>query len=353
MNTSAGHPDAPDLIGAQREQLQSAIVERMSEGVLLLAPDAAILFANPAAERLFGCEPGGLNGRNAQVLSFRSAANFDGLVRAVFEGTADGRTAVIDLEGRRSDGSLYPLQGCFSPMIHGGRRCLIAVMTDVSERKQLESELMRVATRVQQRVGSDLYNGLSQQLAGIAMMLQGLGKRAGRAGSAALGGDLEDIIRQLNGAIRSARSLARGLSPVRPTREGLMEGFVELANHVRELHGMHVGIDVDLPDGIMLDESVATHLYRIAQEGVLNAARHAAATRIQLRLRVAGPDLELQVADDGNGFDPLQHGRGGTGLRVMGFRAQLVGGYLSVESRSGAGTVLRCHCPLKLSQEAA
>ena len=94
-------------------------------------------------------------------------------------------------------------------------------------------------------------------------------------------------------------------------------------------------------------------LYRIAQEGVLNAARHAGATQIHLRLRVAGADVELLVIDDGKGFDPLQFARGGMGLRIMRFRAQLIGGYLSVESRPGAGTTLRCRCPVKVSKEAA
>ena len=65
-------------------------------------------------------------------------------------------------------------------------------------------------------------------------------------------------------------------------------------------------MELELPTDLQLDENTATNLYRIAQEGVLNAARHADAEHIHLRLQVAGPDVELLVIDDGKGFDPLQ-----------------------------------------------
>ena len=339
----------------QREQLQLqvAIIERMSEGVMLVAEDATILFANPALEKLFGYQRGELTGRNAQVLSFRASANFQGLLRTVLEGTENQRASIIDLEGKHQNGSLCPVQGYFSSMMLGQKRCIVAVLTDIAERKHLERELMQVATRVQQRIGGDLHDDLGQQLTGIAMMLQGLGQRAASAGSPPLSAAVDEIVKLVNSAIRSTRSLARGLSPVRPSPDGLMEGLQELVNQVFERYRIRVRMELNLPATTTLDENTATNLYRIAQEGVLNAARHAEAGQIHLRLRVAGPDVELLVIDDGKGFDPLQHAHDGMGLRIMRYRAQLIGGYLSVESRPGAGTTLRCRCPVNLSKEAA
>lgn len=337
----------------QQLQLQAAIIERMGEGVMLVARDGTILFANPALEKLYGYQRGELVGRDARTLSFRSSAAFEGLLRTVFDGTNEGRTSVIDLEGRRRDGSMCPIQGFFSSMTLGTVRCVVAVITDVTERKQLEREVMQVATRIQQRIGSDLHDGLGQQLAGVAMMLQGLGQRVANAGGRALGAEVDEIVKLVNAAIRSTRSLARGLSPVGASREGLLEGFEELVNQVLERYRMRVHMELNLPENLSLDENTATNLYRIAQEGVLNAARHADASQVHLRLRVTGPDVELLVIDDGKGFDPLQFARGGMGLRIMRFRAQLIGGYLSVESRHGAGTTLRCRCPVQLSKEAA
>jgi PAS domain S-box-containing protein len=337
----------------QQLQLQAAVIERMSEGVLLLNRDGTILFANQAFENLFGYGRGELNGRNFRMLSFRSSANFEALLRTVFEATIDDNSTIIDLEGRRRDGSMCPIQGYFSSMRLGEARCVLCVANDVSERRRLEREVMQVATRVQQRIGGDLHDGLGQQLAGIAMMLQGLGQRVARTDNSGLSSEVDEIVGLVNAAIRSTRSLARGLSPVSPTREGLLEGFEELVNHVQERYRIRVHMELSLPDEMALDENTATNLYRIAQEGVLNAARHAGAAEIHLRLRVAGPEVELLVIDDGKGFDPLQFARGGMGLRIMRFRAQLIGGYLSVESRSGAGTTLRCRCPVQVNKEAA
>ncbi len=337
---------------AQREQLQmqAAIIERMSEGVMLVDCDGMILFANPALEKMFGYGPGQMNGMSTASLSFRSAEEFDGLLRSVFAGTENDRISIIDLEGRRRDNSMCPVQGCFSSMQLGNRRCVVAVLTDIAERKQLERELMQVATRVQQRIGGHLHEGLGQQLAGIAMMLQGVGQRAG---TASLRAEVDEIVALLNSAIGSTRTLARGLSPVGPSLQGLTEGFEELVNQVHERYGIRVQMALDLPPELLLDENAATNLFRIAQEAVLNSARHADAEKISLRLLVADSDLELLVIDDGKGFDPLEVARGGTGLRIMRFRAQLVGGYLAVESRPGAGTTLRCRCPVNASREVA
>lgn len=338
---------------AQRQQLhkQAAIIERMSEGVMLALSDGTILFANPAMEKLLGYGPGEIRGKNGHELSFRSADAFAGLLHTIFEGTANDNTSVIDLEGRRKDGSSVPLQGVFSQLNLGERRCVVAVFTDITERKQLERELMQMATRVQQRVGGDLHDGLGQQLAGIAMMLQGLGQRAVQAGAPALRAEVDEIVALVNASIRSTRLLARGLSPVRPTREGLTEGFHELANRVRDTHGLDVTLELDLPPALGIDEHVATNLYYIAQEGVENAVRHANATHVEVRVRFVDEDAELLVVDDGRGFDPLPAARAGMGLRVMQFRAQLVRGYLSVESRPGGGTRLRCRAPARMSKD--
>jgi PAS domain S-box-containing protein len=339
----------------QREQLQmqAAIIERMSEGVMLVARDGAILFANPALERMFGYGRGAMTALNARALSFRTESLFEGLMRTVFEGTEHDRTSVIDLEGKRCDGARLPVQCFFSSMKLGKRRCVVMVATDITERKQLEREVMQVATRVQQRIGGDLHDGLGQQLAGIAMMLQGLARRTAGTDQSGLRGEVDEIVALVNAAIRSTRSLARGLSPVRPTREGLQEGFEELVNQVHERHGIRVHMDLRLPVELQLDENAATNLYRIAQEGVLNAARHAEAQNIHLRFRIAGSNVELLVIDDGKGFDPQQFARG-MGLRIMRFRAQLLGGYLAVESRpGGGGTTLVCRCPVNAARVAA
>jgi PAS domain S-box-containing protein len=332
-------------------QLQVNIIERMSEGVMLLDRLGQIQFANPALERLFRYETGVLKGRDACVLSFRTPANFRRLVDAVFDGTENGRISVIDLDARRRDGTLCPIQAHFSRMVYGERDCIICVFNDNSDRKELEREVLQVATRIQQRIGGDLHDEVGQQLAGIAMMLQGLVNASG-VRKPQLRQDLEKIIELVNAATRSTRSLARGLSPVREGREGLIEGFEELVQQMSGRFPARVQMDLQLPQNLELSEDTATNLYRIAQEGVYNAARHAQADSIQLQIKVTGTDIDLLVSDNGKGFDPSRVGRG-MGLRIMRFRAQMIGGYVAVESRPGVGTTLRCSCLLKREEAAA
>jgi signal transduction histidine kinase len=230
----------------------------------------------------------------------------------------------------------------------GGTRYLAAVFTDISHRKQLEREMLQMATQVQHRVGGDLHEGLGQQLSGIAMMLNGLRQRASDV-APALCGQLDEVVALLNGAVSRTRLLARGLSPVRPSAEGLTEGFEELVNNVHEVYGQRVRLTMDLPPELSVDENSVMNLFHIAQEAVENAARHSAASDIAVSFRATGSELELQVVDDGVGFEPTQVSRErlGMGLRMMRFRAEMARGYLSIESRPGHGARLRCRCPAR------
>jgi PAS domain S-box-containing protein len=337
-----------DVTWRERLKLKAGVIERMSEGVVLLSRDGIIHFANQALESTLGYGPGELLGQHAQRMSFRSPEAFEGLLETAFAATENGSSALIDLESRRRDGTLLPLQGQLSSLVLGGTRYLAAVFTDISHRKQLEREVLQMATQVQHRVGGDLHEGLGQQLSGIAMMLNGLRQRASDV-APALCGQLDEVVALLNGAVSRTRVLARGLSPVRPSAEGLTEGFEELVNTVHEVYGQRVRLTMDLPPELSVDENSVMNLFHIAQEAVENAARHSAASDIAVSFRATGSELELQVVDDGVGFEPTQVSRGrlGMGLRMMRFRAEMARGYLSIESRPGQGARLRCRCPAR------
>ncbi len=340
-----GH--ALDVTWTERMRLQAEIIDRMGEGVVLLSRDGAILFVNPAFETMMRFPAGTLAGRHSGLLSFRPPMAFKGLVKTIFESTEKGSMAVIDLEGRRRDGTLQPLQGRFSAFDIEGVRHVVGVMSDITARKQLEREMMQIATRVQQRVGSDLHEGLGQQLSGIAMMLQSLRQRVGGLDGEAIGRELNEVVVLLNSAISRTRLLARGLSPVRPSAEGIKEGFEELVNNVHQVYGLRVRLELDLPEDLSVDENPVTNLFHIAREAVENSARHARARRISVKFALRGDELELQVEDDGVGFDAAKVGDSGMGLRMMRFRAEMARGYLAIESRPGGGSRLRCRCPAR------
>jgi PAS domain S-box-containing protein len=329
----------------EHQQLQANIIERMHEGVMLLDRDARILFTNPALDAMFGYAPGELTGAHVGLLGSRSTANIEDLRRMVLDEIDAGRSAVVSFFGRTRDGRAHYCQAVYSGARIGDSNCVIAVLTDVSGQRRLQRELLKIETRVQHRVGSDLHDGVGQQLAGIAMMLRALSQRAD---APQLREELRNITEIVNTVLRTTRLMARGLMPVRAGSDGLLEGFEELSRQVFERFGVRVSLDIDLPPLMVLDENVASNLYRIAQEGMLNAARHAQAQHIEVSLSVTGRLVELTINDDGRGFDPLSVRGGGMGLLVMRFRAQMIGGYLFVESEPGRGTRLRCRCPVRL-----
>ncbi|MBS0396652.1 MAG: PAS domain S-box protein, partial [Proteobacteria bacterium] len=177
----------------------------------------------------------------------------------------------------------------------GRPRALYGTVMDVTARKELERELVETTSREQQRLSQDLHDGLGQELTGIALLMRSAAKRLGPgrddpAGAAAA--DVESAIEHLNRAIKNARALAHGLHPVRAEEGGLAGALTALAANTR-LGAIDVAIDLGDWSEHSLPTDVADHVYRIAQEALGNALRHAQATRITIRLAALADALEL------------------------------------------------------------
>jgi two-component system sensor histidine kinase UhpB len=140
------------------------------------------------------------------------------------------------------------------------------------------------------------------------------------------------------------RSLLRQLRPAELDELGLVAALQALCESWEERSDVAC---IFLHDGHFdgLDETTATTLYRVAQEGLSNVMRHAQASRVRIALqRAASGDIQLRVEDDGRGFDPQQHSHG-LGLLGASERAAALAGHLLVDSQPGAGTRLRMSLP--------
>jgi signal transduction histidine kinase len=144
--------------------------------------------------------------------------------------------------------------------------------------------------------------------------------------------------------IELARNLARGLYPVEMEAEGLMAAFQELATTVAK--GAKVRCVFECTQPVLIhDDRVATHLYRITQEAVRNAVRHAKAKRVGINLSEQNGTVKLSIEDDGLGVpDDLQHSKG-LGVRIMAHRAAMIGGTFSIEPAPTGGTIVTCSLP--------
>ena len=212
---------------------------------------------------------------------------------------------------------------------------------DATARRRLEREIAQVSSREQARLGRELHDSVAQTLTAISFLAESV------AGSLSSGSREAATIARVaelgKTAIRQVRTLPRGLLPA-DLESGSLEGALrELSEVASQVYGIACGVSVE-GDARIADHAARVELYRIAQEAVLNAAKHARPkTGIQVSF-VGGPEsLRLVVADDGSGL-PAKPGRG-LGLAIMRHRAHLLGGTLSILPGKKRGTVVDFECP--------
>ena len=227
----------------------------------------------------------------------------------------------------------------------GAVEYLICTGIDITERKLLEREILEISDRERRRIGQDLHDGLCQHLAGTELMCQVLEQHLEKQAPAEAVHATE-ISQHVREAIGQTRRLARGLTPVTLESEGLMSALEELAADAERM--FHVRCRFECPEPVRItNTAAATHLFRIAQEAVSNAIRHGQATQIHIRLKPLGDQAELSVSDNGLGL-PKKPKKSGMGLRIMHYRAGMIGAALRFESGRGQGTTLRCSFKKKL-----
>ncbi|MET0985906.1 MAG: PAS domain-containing protein [Steroidobacteraceae bacterium] len=327
---------------------QARMIESMLEGVAMVNDAQVIEISNPAFDAMFGYRRGELIGRDFASLSVRPLSE-------LHQWTVSGHTPTslqLEFEARRRDSSVFAVAGILSRFEIAGRNQNLVVIQDVSERKRLERAILLAVNREQYRIGNDLHDGLGQELTGIALMLRSVAGRM-QVEYPALLPDLDGITKLVSNAIESTRALARGLSPVNLERGGLKDALESLAMHARELYGAHVTFGHRAQGTKPLAPELANHLYRIAQEAVRNAVRHGHARLIRLHLGIARGKVRLTITDDGSGLPAQALEAPGMGLKIMRYRAQMVGGEVRFEAAEPQGTRIVCECPLELASQPA
>lgn len=215
---------------------------------------------------------------------------------------------------------------------------------ELLERSQrLEDEIINISEREQQRIGRDLHDGVSQYLAAIGLTATMLKKELEKT-SIIQPARLGEIADHLRDAATRVRQLARGLSPVDRDQGGLESALEELAASTSKLTGIACSFVGSGPD-LELSGTAAIHLFRIAQEAVSNAVKHAHTRTIVIALDTAYDSSSLRVSDDGVGFSPSANERGGMGLNTMRYRARMIGGELEIQPNAPSGTTIICSFP--------
>lgn len=221
---------------------------------------------------------------------------------------------------------------------------------EMDERQHLERAIASVSDGERRRLGHELHDGACQQFTAALLHCQVLRRRL-QSGELLLDDDFQALSSLLGEGIGEARNIARGLCPLDPDPEALAPALRVLTKRIHEMGTARCEF-ITAGDVRVADPAMAQHLYRIGQEALSNAIRHAHAGRIAVELRGCDGELNLVVEDDGTGLPP-ELPTGGLGLQTMAYRARMMDGDLTVSPGSGGGTRVTCRVPRSCGTPAA
>lgn len=344
----------------ESEEKFRTLAESALVGITLIQ-DGVYEYVNPAMAEITGYSREELIGASPKL----SAHPEDWpQVERQIERRLEGETQDVRYETRvvTKAGETRHLDVAGSRITYQGKPAVIATALDVTERRRMRRELIRVQEEERRRIGQELHDGVASQLTGARLRLSNLSDRIQ---------EIEEAIEENTGELRK---LSRGLRPgglaegdllaalkglassTEGARfvsrfgakdgEGVREGSLEEAHVEADSHRNGTG-DFQRRLAAGLEEEAASHLYRIAQEAVSNARLHGQAGQIIIRLREEEGTLALEVEDDGVGFESEEIDKyASLGLRSMRHRADLIGADLAIESSPGTGTHVRVRLPL-------
>lgn len=344
----------------------AALVESSSDAIIGGTIDGIITSWDRGAERLYGYQTPEIIGRSFNLLV---PADRVDEVPVILERIKRGEQLEhVETVRLRKDGQPIDVSVSISPVRdrYGTITGTLSIAHDIGERKRLQREWAQhqqeLTTRVLQaqederkRIARELHDETVQALTSLLINLD-VAERHLPAGVGDATNALARVRTIARRALDETRALAHSLRPPILDDVGLAGALEALGEEYAQTYGVEVGMDVGTESGTRLAPYVETVIFRIAQEALTNACKHAGGSQVQIRFAVAGGRGTLTVKDNGRGFDPWQlkaNGRhSGLGLDGMRERAALVGGDLTIDSAPGKGTQVTLSVPVDEGQVA-
>jgi two-component system sensor kinase FixL len=250
------------------------------------------------------------------------------------------------LRHRTRAGGLIDVEMLSTPIDLDGRPAELCYAVDVTDRVELRSRIFAAVDLERGRLAQELHDGLGQVLSGLSFGAQAAAVRVSR-GAAVDAAFIEFLIGTSNHVVKLCRQLTRGVSPLQDAGGDLLEALRRLPNSLPpgSVPSLEVEIEVEAEAPLRLSLARSEHLYRVVQEAVTNALKHARAAHIRARVAVTPELVQVSVEDDGIGIQAGAGPANGIGMRSMALRAAAVGASVEVLGRPGGGTVIRCECP--------
>jgi len=221
----------------------------------------------------------------------------------------------------------------------------VELLREIGERKRLEMELVEISEKERRRIGQNLHDDLGQLLTGIAFMTQSLAEKLADASLPEVS-DAAKIQALVNQAISHARVLSRDLTSAEMDETNLAASLRALSRHVGGLFEASCRFKSEgtIPS---IPEGVARQLFYIAQEAATNAIKHGRPRHVWIVLAGLPDRLNLTIRNDGTPFSGASAADTGMGLRIMNYRARVIGAALEIGTDREGGTVVQCAVPMK------
>lgn len=323
------------------------VVETMSEGVLVVDGAERLVYANPALRDLVRLPASRVSGCRVETLfAARDRARLRSRVRDWLD---EAGTASARLAGQAGAGVDVTLSG--SPIRTGSFRGVLVILTDISERRQLEARLRELLKRMtmaqeeeRQRIAADIHDDSIQVLAAVNLRMHRLRARLADDRQLQMLADVEETLRLATGRLRSL------VFDLRPPALDLNGGLPDAIRQYMETTWTDSDLQYDVRGHAVpaMRAEKQLILYRIAQEALINVGKHAQALRVDVDVEEVDQGVRVRVRDDGTGFDASRVSSvpGHLGITSMRERAELAGGWWRSESAVGQGSLVEFWVPL-------
>ena len=232
----------------------------------------------------------------------------------------------------------------------GAARRLFGTLQDITDRRALESEVVLITQREQLRIGSDLHDGLGQELTGILYLIGSLFPDVPQTATR-FRQQLRTVESMVGGAITTCRTIARGLAPIGGGEDSFVLAVRQLAARLELVHPVKIAVR-KRGIAVAADEHIAVNLYRIAQEAITNAIKYGPARQISVSINAQPAYVTVSVKNDGRPFRAADY-REGLGMGTMRYRAHLIRATLTIGPTANGDTRVVCRLPLMQRNRAA
>jgi hypothetical protein len=347
---------------ARSEARLRGILDSAMDAIVTVDENQNIVLFNAAAESVFGCpREEAIGAPLARFIPERLHAAHAEHIRRFGESAARPRRmgAQRIVTGLRQSGEEFPIDASISQITENGRRFYTVILRDVTERVSGEEALRKskedlrelalaaqtVREQEKSRIARELHDELAQALTALKMDVSWIRERLPER-DGPVSGKLVDIETLLNSTVAATRRISSDLRPLMLDDLGLAPAAEWLVQKFAERTGISCELAIGEAD-LELEDPHASAVFRILQESLTNAARHAQASRVEVTIGRSGGAVALTVRDNGRGFSPEQPRKPGSyGLMGLRERAYLLGGEVSIASEPGRGTTIQVRIPV-------